>query len=100
VEAVAHRLPVVAFSDCAAIAQWIEAGRNGVLVNPNGDRVTALAAGLLPLLRSEQRRTLLTRGSVAALEEYDLESVLDKWECVLASVRHQPCRARKIGCRE
>ena len=84
-EAVAHGLPVVAFSDCPAIAQWIAPGKNGVLVNPKGDRAESLAAALLPLMESEELRGQLAAGS-KLLEEYGLERVLERWEHVLRSL--------------
>lgn len=84
-EALAHGLPVIAFSDCPAIAQWIAPGKNGVLVNPKGDRAESLAAALLPLMESEDLRGQFAAGS-KLLEEYGLERVLERWEHVLHSL--------------
>ena len=89
-EALAHGLPVIAFSDCPAIAQWIEPQKSGVLVNPAGDRADSLAGALLPLMTNEELRRQLASGS-KLLEEYHLERVLDRWEHAFSSLnRHGP----------
>jgi glycosyltransferase involved in cell wall biosynthesis len=89
-EALAHGLPVIAFSDCPAIVQWIEPGRNGVLVDPAGDRAESLAAALLPLVLDEELRRELANGAELP-EDYRLERVLDRWEQVLCSTsRREP----------
>ena len=84
-EALAHGLPIIGFSDCPAIAQWVGSGENGVLVKPKGDRAKSLAAALLPLMESEELRGHLAAGS-KLLEEYGLERVLERWEHVLRSL--------------
>jgi glycosyltransferase involved in cell wall biosynthesis len=88
VEALAHRLPVIAFCNCTAIAEWIEPKKNGVLVDPAGDRAEALAASLLPLMTDAELRRQLAGGS-KRLKEYCLDDVLDQWQHTLRSLdRH------------
>jgi glycosyltransferase involved in cell wall biosynthesis len=84
-EALAHGLPVIAFSDCPGVAHWIGSGENGVLVKPNGSRAQSLASALSPLMEDEELRSSLAAGSKLP-EEYSLERVLDRWEDILRSL--------------
>jgi glycosyltransferase involved in cell wall biosynthesis len=93
-EALAHRLPVVGFLDCSAVAQWIECEKNGVLIDPTLGRIDALAAALLPLMICPERRAKLSGGS-KAFGGYGLERVIDKWEDAINSASHH--KPRRIG---
>jgi glycosyltransferase involved in cell wall biosynthesis len=84
-EALAHGLPVIGFSDCPGVNQFIRTSENGVLVEPGRDRATSLAGALLPLMENEELRGRLTVDSKIP-EECRLERVIDRWENILGSV--------------
>jgi glycosyltransferase involved in cell wall biosynthesis len=91
-EALAHGLPVIAFSDCPAIGHLIKSGENGVLVTPERSRVEPLAAALDSLMQDVELRKRLGAGA-QPLADYSLNSVLNRWEdtCVaVASSRRAP----------
>jgi glycosyltransferase involved in cell wall biosynthesis len=91
-EAVAHGLPVIAFSDCPAVGHLITSGENGVLVTPDSSRAEPLAATLDSLMQDVELRKRLGAGA-QPLPDYSLASVLDRWEdtCVaVASSRRAP----------
>ncbi|MGD9501084.1 MAG: glycosyltransferase family 4 protein [Methyloceanibacter sp.] len=84
-EALAHGLPVVAFSDCPAIGHLIKSGENGVLVTAERSRVEPLADALDCLMRDPELRKRLAAGA-QPLPEYSLGGVLNRWEEICAEV--------------
>jgi glycosyltransferase involved in cell wall biosynthesis len=85
IEALAHGLPVIGFSDCPGVNQFIRTGKNGVLVEPGRDRAASLARALLPLMENGQLRQRFAVASTIP-EEYDLDRVIDKWESIVHSL--------------
>jgi glycosyltransferase involved in cell wall biosynthesis len=84
-EALAHGLPVIAFSDCPAIGHLIRSGENGILVTPARTRVEPLAATLDSLMQDLELRKRLAVGA-QPLAEYSLNGVLNRWEEICLSV--------------
>jgi len=80
-------LPVVGFADCCGINQLIKHNENGLLVTGE-DRVKSLATALESLMLNPDERCRL--GSASAdwlVEEYDIKTILDKWEQLLLASR-------------
>jgi glycosyltransferase involved in cell wall biosynthesis len=84
-EALAHGLPVIAFSDCPGIGHLIKSGENGVLVTAERPRVEPLADALDSLMRDQELRKRLALGA-QPLPEYSLDGVLSRWEDICAEV--------------
>ncbi len=89
-EAIACGLPVVGFADCPGTNELIRNDINGVLVESAGDRVGALADALRDLMRSPEKRERLAAKGASSVAQFDIETVLDKWEnlateCVIES---------------
>jgi L-malate glycosyltransferase len=57
---------------------YIEPGRNGLLVNDDGDPA-GYAAAVVALLQDEQRRAALVRGCQAARERYSVERMAERF---------------------
>lgn len=82
-EALVHGLPVVGFADCPGSNQLIKHNQNGLLVDGT-DRVKSLATALQSLMLNPDERCRL--GSASAdwlVAEYDIKTILDKWERLL-----------------
>lgn len=77
-EALAHGLPTIGFADCAGINVLIQTGKNGMLVNPEPDRVGALAAAM-HVLMSDARRRMQLAANTATPPFFELDTVLDAW---------------------
>jgi glycosyltransferase involved in cell wall biosynthesis len=84
-EALAHGLPVIAFSDCPAIGHLIKSGKNGVLVTADRTRVEPLADVLGSLMQEPELRKRLAIGA-QSLPEYSLDGVLNRWEEICIAV--------------
>ncbi|MBB2670678.1 UNVERIFIED_ORG: glycosyltransferase involved in cell wall biosynthesis [Rhizobium esperanzae] len=82
VEALAHGLPAIGFSDCAGTNELIRSGENGLLVGSRPTKVIALAAGLRQLMQDGELRLRLSKPANAAYAGATLEEVLDKWEAI------------------
>lgn len=85
VEAMAHGLPAVGFSDCPGTNSIIADGVNGILVDPRPTRPEALAQALRSIMLDDDRRSSLASGALAQLPGPRLDVVLDHWEAFLAS---------------
>jgi glycosyltransferase involved in cell wall biosynthesis len=84
-EALASGVPVVA-SDCSAgVRELLDNGACGVLVN-RGDAAD-LARGLCELAENDHLRSQMANHGRQHIEKYRLESVLDQWEELFASVQ-------------
>jgi glycosyltransferase involved in cell wall biosynthesis len=84
-EALAHGLPVIAFSDCPAIGHLIKSGENGLLVTAERSRVEPLAAVLDSVMQDTELRKRLAAGA-QPLPEYSLDGVLNRWEEICIGV--------------
>lgn len=87
-EALMCAKPVLTFSECAGVAEMVEDGRNGVLVTGGGShksRKNALAVGLRRLMVDPDLCRQLGAAGPKSVAHYDLESVLDQWEALLAA---------------
>ena len=85
-EALAHGLPVIAFSDCPGTNEFVEHGVNGALVESSADRVVALADELKLYMLSLKKRKQLAANSKVPVG-YDMDNVIRKWELLINSVR-------------
>lgn len=85
VEAMASGRPVIGFADCAGPAKLIENGINGLLVDPDDDRVSSLAQALDRMIRDGSLRQAMGRRAPESVSEYSADAVLAQWEALLAS---------------
>lgn len=76
-EALANRVPVVAFADCAGINQFV-GDKNGVLV-PRETGAAGLAEALSLLMRDESYRERLAAAGPEILTEFSIEKYQDRW---------------------
>ncbi|MBX5106091.1 glycosyltransferase family 4 protein [Rhizobium lentis] len=95
VEALAHGLPAIGFSDCAGTNELIRSGENGLLVDSRPTKAIALAAGLRQLMQDRELRLRLSKSASAAHAGVPLEEVLDKWEVI--SFRSSTVSAAKLS---
>ena len=79
-EASSAGLPCIGFSDCEGTNKIIKHGFNGVLVEPNGDRVGALATSLRSILRNKKELRRLGDNGLSRPSSYEIDNVLDHWE--------------------
>lgn len=84
-EAMALGLPVLATSCSESIRDYMEDGRNGLLVPP-GD-VDALSEGLGRLLADRSLRQALARGALERAAAFDARETARMYEAALARVR-------------
>lgn len=81
-EALAHGLPCVGFSGCAGVSDLIEAGRNGLLAEGNGDSVS-LVKSLRTLMTYTEKRQVMGMNAVESIKRYAPDEVFSSWEQVL-----------------
>jgi len=84
VESLSHGLPAIGFKTCLGVNELIRDGRNGLLVDGNGDRVSALADGLRKLMADTGLRLELSKTGIGPMEENRIDRALDRWEDLLA----------------
>lgn len=83
-EAMSHGLPVVGFADCPGTNELIENNVSGVLVEPEDDRIEALADALSDLIRNPVLQERLGKaGQVKIKSLFSTEQVCDQWEALL-----------------
>jgi glycosyltransferase involved in cell wall biosynthesis len=83
-EALSYGLPAIGFADCPGTRDVIRHDENGKLVS-GADREQALADCLAALMASpDERRRLSETPRDYLSAEFGIESVLDRWETVLA----------------
>ncbi len=84
IEAMAHGLPAVGFSDCPGVNGLISHGRNGLLVDSQEERPAALAKALSLLMADDQLRAQMKPDdSSGTAPGANCEQILDVWEIVL-----------------
>jgi len=87
VEAMSHGMPVIGFSDCPGTNEIIIDNFNGLLIDPECDRIKALSTGISKLIESESlSRILAENAQNFVTKEFDVEHVIDCWEELLYSV--------------
>lgn len=79
-EALAAGRPVLAFRDCLGIAEMIESGKNGLLIESKPDRIRNLADGLARLMSDSTLRARLAAAGPDSVRPFALKSVVDTWE--------------------
>jgi len=85
-EALASSKPVLSFAECAGLSELVEDSRNGILVKggtSHDERKNALADGLRQLMANPELCATLGAAGPSSVAQYDLESILDKWEALL-----------------
>jgi glycosyltransferase involved in cell wall biosynthesis len=86
-EAMAHGLAVVGFSNCPGTNEIVDDGVNGLLVDGTKDRVAALAAGLRQLISRPELRERLGEGGRLTVGRMLREShVIEDWTRLLQHV--------------
>lgn len=77
-EALALRMPVVAFSDCAGVNEFVVDGYNGLLVDRAGG-AEALAGGLRRLIEDEALRRRLGDNGPASVTAFTPDRYVEAW---------------------
>jgi glycosyltransferase involved in cell wall biosynthesis len=77
-EALAGGLPVVAFSDCEGVIEFVRDGDNGVLAERAGG-ARALAAALERLITDSELRTRLRARTRESVRPYSFTAFRDRW---------------------
>lgn len=91
IEAMAFGLPIAA-TDCSPGVRQLVHDRCCGLLSPVGD-VEALATNLIKLIRDTDTRNAMSRMARAGVDEYRLDSVLEKWKSVIGEIREGKARA-------
>ena len=84
-EALAHGLPAVGFAGCAGVNQLIASGKNGLLVEGNGDPAS-LAAVFAELMTSPQTRQKMGYAARGLIEGYQPAPIFDRWEALFLEI--------------
>lgn len=83
-EAMAHGLPVVGFADCSGTNELIQNNVSGILVEPENDRVIALANALKNLIKNPALQKRLGLAGLGQIKrQFSTEQVCDQWEALL-----------------
>ncbi len=82
-EAMSHGTPAIGFSDCTGINQLITHGVDGILINPDPDRVNALARELENALNQPDHLRALGAAAEQITQTYSPEAVANQWENVI-----------------
>ncbi|MFF5208401.1 glycosyltransferase [Streptosporangium sp. NPDC000396] len=85
IEAMASGVPVIGFDSPRGPGEFVTDGDSGVLV-PEGDgEIEAYASALLALIDDERRRQMLAAGALRAAAAYEVSSVTEQWEKLIAA---------------
>lgn len=91
-EALALRMPVVAFSDCAGVNEFVFDGHNGLMVDRDGG-APALAAALKRLIEDEGLRRRLGDNGPASVEAFTEERYAKGWVDLIEELTEAPAAA-------
>ena len=84
VEAMLHGLPVVGFADCPGTNELITDGVTGLLVEPQNDRVKALALALIELISNPPlRKSFGKAGREKMKDRFSIREIGNAWEELL-----------------
>ncbi|PZU14586.1 MAG: glycosyltransferase family 4 protein [Citromicrobium sp.] len=89
-EALMHSIPAIGFADCPGTNELIVDRHNGLLVDPRPDRVANLADALLLLFKNDALRVNLGANGPNSIAQYDVGSVVDRWEEILRAALKTP----------
>lgn len=89
-EAMAHGLPVIAFSECSGANEIISDGIDGLLISNHPDRITSLAAALSRLMSNPNLRISLGKSAINTAALYVPQPINQAWEKLLISVCKEP----------
>ena len=84
-EALALGVPVVAFSDCAGVNEFVVDHHNGLLVERE-EGAAAIAAALSRLIVDEDLRRRLAADCPASVAAYDIATYTERWSALLQKV--------------
>ncbi|MDF5759297.1 glycosyltransferase [Spongiactinospora sp. TRM90649] len=87
IEALGCGVPVVGFDGPRGPGQFVESGRNGLLVAEGDGEVEAYAAALLSLIDDERRRRALAAGALDSAGGYAAPTVAARWEELISGLR-------------
>ena len=96
IEAMASGLPVVAF-DCAAAAQCIQSGRNGLLAHD--DSLPAFVRATLTLAADRERLRAMGAAARESARAHDWDGVVARFEAVLAQTIDRFAPAPQLSLR-
>lgn len=82
-EAMAHGLPVIAFSECSGANEIITDGLDGLLISDAPDRTTALSKALSQLMSNAALREDLGRVAITTAAKYVPDPINQEWENLL-----------------
>jgi glycosyltransferase involved in cell wall biosynthesis len=96
-EAMSYGLPVIGFADCPGTNEIIINGLNGILVEPDDDRVISLAQALSTLLSNQDlRQKFGSAGRQSILTYFSSRQICNKWEELLSECcKPSLCRVPK-----
>jgi glycosyltransferase involved in cell wall biosynthesis len=84
-EALALRTPVVAFSDCAGVNEYVVDGYNGLMVDRGGG-ASALARALARLIEDDELRERLGANGPASIAEFSEARYRARWKEIIEKV--------------
>ena len=84
-EALACGTPVVAFSDCAGVNEFVKDNVNGLMVDRSSGSV-GLAAALSRLILDEPLRLRLRHGAAKSISQFHREVFLSRWSALIDEV--------------
>jgi glycosyltransferase involved in cell wall biosynthesis len=98
-EALACGLPVVAFSDCSGVNEFVRDHSNGLLVD-RARGADALADALEALIVDQGLRAKLRKGAVASVSQISFAAFRERWINLVEEVRREPAPAPKLLLRD
>lgn len=84
-EALLHRVPSIAFSDCPGVAELMVSGRNGIIVGREAE-IENLGEALRSLMMSRDLRGSLASFDGSWAQKFTPENVGSQWERLIESV--------------
>ncbi len=85
-EALAKKVPVIAFQDCHGVNQFVYDKINGLMVDRGTSEINSLAAALKTYLNSPSLQTELFSNSQASISEFNERKYLHKWKSLISEV--------------
>jgi len=85
-EALAKKVPVIAFNDCAGVNQFVVNDLNGVMLDRGEDEAQSLAIGLRKLILSPSYQSELSANAQKSIAEFNEQKYIDNWVSLLREV--------------
>jgi len=84
-EALARDLPVIAYSDCEGVNQFVNNGYNGLLIERDKDSVN-LTIALETLMKDEDQRQQLISNAKNSIRSYSESKYYERWNSLISSI--------------